>query len=106
MALTLCGPIVASRVGFDSRYTYGGIYLDMDVEVVQPFDTVMTACPTAIFWEPRECVLLSILVPNGLREIFAYTADEYIVGVDLFKMQQICSEMCLLQVSFKYWQFL
>jgi hypothetical protein len=26
----------------------------MDVEVVQQFDAVMAACPTAVFWEPRE----------------------------------------------------
>ena len=34
-------------------YTYGGVYMDSDVEPMQPLSAVMDSCPTALFWEPR-----------------------------------------------------
>lgn len=44
---------LADIIRYLAVYTYGGVYIDSDVEPVQPFDAVMDACPTALFWEPR-----------------------------------------------------
>lgn len=47
------GVYLADMIRYLAVYVYGGVYMDSDVEPMQPFDAVMDACPTALFWEPR-----------------------------------------------------